>query len=745
MGHQRFYLPAWVPVLGHGLRRLQGEDLHRAGGHAGPGPDGRDRRRRRSARSRQRRRSSNGRAQITMKLRKKYTPIYENATRAAAAEDRAERHDRPARPGHGQGGQGARAAGPSRSTAPCRTSTPTRCSRVARRRHPRLPPAPGGRCRPGAAGPTAKQLSATFKRFEPPRPRPRPHQRRAREASARHRPLRSTTSGCSPTRSGDKDDQLATLVDSSNGCSAPSPGRTRTSSATLQRAADHAAGHGHRAGQDRQVRPGARPDARRPAARRPRARALAAADAAVPAPDHADHQEPAAPVRRRRRSPWSSCCSPVNQSLAKITPNLDKTFKVVNELLNELAYNPPGKEEGFLFCAQLAQPQRHVALRAPGRARARSAAASSSPTAARSARCRCSAPATRSSARLADLLNAPQDEPGLQVGDDRHPERPSRGRSPSAEVRAQRRPHPRHGRVRPVLLRPAALPVAGLRRPDAAQAEGLPLHGLLPGGRPARPGGRRPDPGVPVGKVKTIVNDKRTGSTDATIELKPQFAPMPNDARAIAAPEDAARGDLRRAHPGHTRRRTTPSPTAAGWPRASVAPTVELDEIFRAFDAKTRLAFQDWMQTQAVAITGRGRDLNDAFGTLRPFVEDTSVLVKILNAPGADGARVVRNTGTVFSALSERAGPAARPGLQQQPRLRHDGRPERRPPGDLPGPADLRARVRDDDQPPHGVLRADEPAHHAAAPGGTGAEPDAPAALGPLARAEVAVREPRPG
>ena len=37
-----------------------------------------------------------------------------------------------------------------------------------------------------------------------------------------------------------------------------------------------------------------------------------------------------------------------------ITPKLTTSFKVVNYLLNELAYNPPGKEEGYLFWASWA-------------------------------------------------------------------------------------------------------------------------------------------------------------------------------------------------------------------------------------------------------------------------------------------------------------------------------------------------------------------------------------------------------
>jgi ABC-type transporter Mla subunit MlaD len=39
--------------------------------------------------------------------------------------------------------------------------------------------------------------------------------------------------------------------------------------------------------------------------------------------------------------------------------------------------------------------------------------------------------------------------------------------------------------------------------------------------------------GVSVGKVKNIVNDKQTGRSDATIELKPGYAPLPKDSKAI--------------------------------------------------------------------------------------------------------------------------------------------------------------------------------------------------------------------
>ena len=90
--------------------------------------------------------------------------------------------------------------------------------------------------------------------------------------------------------------------------------------------------------------------------------------------------------------------------------------------------------------------------------------------------------------------------------------------------------------------------------------------------------------------------------------------------------------------------------------QAQVAPTVELDEILRAFDPKTRRAWQTWMQAQAQGIDGYGRDINDALGNLGPFAEDTATLVDILNRQEGAVTRLISNTGVVFGALTERQG-----------------------------------------------------------------------------------------
>ena len=73
-----------------------------------------------------------------------------------------------------------------------------------------------------------------------------------------------------------------------------------------------------------------------------RARPGAAADAPVPDRDDADHPRPAAPVRARGAARPCSELRPAMRDLSAATPDLTRTFRVVNALLNTLAYNPPG-------------------------------------------------------------------------------------------------------------------------------------------------------------------------------------------------------------------------------------------------------------------------------------------------------------------------------------------------------------------------------------------------------------------
>jgi phospholipid/cholesterol/gamma-HCH transport system substrate-binding protein len=53
----------------------------------------------------------------------------------------------------------------------------------------------------------------------------------------------------------------------------------------------------------------------------------------------------------RQAQPAARALRPATRDLAKIVPRLRESFDVINTLLNALGYNPPGTEEGYLFWA----------------------------------------------------------------------------------------------------------------------------------------------------------------------------------------------------------------------------------------------------------------------------------------------------------------------------------------------------------------------------------------------------------
>jgi virulence factor Mce-like protein len=160
--------------------------------------------------------------------------------------------------------------------------------------------------------------------------------------------------------------------------------------------------------------------------------------------------------------------------------------------------------------------------------------------------------------------------------------------------------------------------------------------------------------GVPVGKVKTIEPDTKTGLTVAVIEMESRYAPVKADTKAMLRQKTLLGETYVELTPGSPGSRSVPEDGTLA--QGQVAPTVELDEILRAFDPKTRKAWQTWMQAQAQGIDGYGRDINDALGNLGPFAEDTATLVDILNRQEGAVGRLISNSGVVFGALTERQG-----------------------------------------------------------------------------------------
>ena len=261
--------------------------------------------------------------------------------------------------------------------------------------------------------------------------------------------------------------------------------------------------------------------------------------------------------------------------------------------------------------------------------------------------------------------------------------------------------------------------------------------------------------GVSVGKVKTVEPgagrraDRRPATPrEAEIEIEPAVRADLHRRAGDPPPEDAARRDLRRAHqraasPARARgapvslgaARSTParsraatshdrSPRAVTSPQTQVQDQTQIDEIFHALDQQTREAFQPWMQNAAIAINGRGLDLNDALRQPRAVPRDACDVLgtlrrqeqSLLQASSATRARLRR---------AHRARPGAR---RRDHRLQHDLRRARlRGPGaarHLPDRSDLRERDPADARPARSVPGEHPPARPEAAAGGQRHQPD---------------------
>jgi virulence factor Mce-like protein len=159
--------------------------------------------------------------------------------------------------------------------------------------------------------------------------------------------------------------------------------------------------------------------------------------------------------------------------------------------------------------------------------------------------------------------------------------------------------------------------------------------------------------GVPVGKVKAVeLGDD--GLAHATIQLDSRYAPIPVDTRAMLRTKTLLGETYVELTPGDEQGPTLEE--GGDLPKAQVANSVQLDEIWRTFNARTRDAFRVWMQGTAKAVHGRGPDLSAAIAELAPFAEETNRLLRVLDSQDQAVRQLVHNGGTVFQALSERQG-----------------------------------------------------------------------------------------
>src|SRR5215210_7128700 len=156
--------------------------------------------------------------------------------------------------------------------------------------------------------------------------------------------------------------------------------------------------------------------------------------------------------------------------------------------------------------------------------------------------------------------------------------------------------------------------------------------------------------GVSVGKLRKKELDPRGNRTLVDLEIDRKFAPLKVDAQAILRQKSLLGETYVELTPGSS---TKTIPEGGRLRDARVKPTVELDEIFQALDPSTRAAFRRWQQDLAKGIKGRGRDFNDALGTLPGFAKDGADVLEVLDTQEGAVTRLVKNTGVTFGALTE--------------------------------------------------------------------------------------------
>ena len=646
-----------------------------------------------------------------MKIRRKYTPIYKNATVLLRPKTGLKDMIIELDPGTPTRRAGARRAAPSRSTRRCPNvnldeilasldaDTRDYLQLLRRRRAARaLDGQRQGTCRP------------TFKRFEPTgrdlakingaagraatqHPPLDPQLPAARRGARRQGRRSSPRSSTPPTRSSRRfANQDANLRETLQLL----PGTLTTTNTALAKADQL----GQRARARRSARCGPAParSARRWSQTRPFLRA-----------DDADHPEPAAARSRATRCRWSRTCARRRSDLARVTPEARRPrSRSLNYAAQRAGLQPAGQGGGLPVLGRRGPttPARRSSRTqdAHGPIRRGLVLVSCSTL-------RCSQQLSAANPQLGTLGRPAQPaRPDVvcptssQAGDaPAAADRPPAPTPPCAEAEpldAEAGSRPSAGilvmvGLRAVVLRPAAVPVAGLRRPGPAASRRA-TASTSPSARPTQLA-QEADvriSGVSVGKVKDIDADKQTGALGRDDRARRQVRADPQGHQAILRQKTLL---------GETYVELTPGPRAPGTMpedgtlprRRGVADRRARRDLPRLRPARRARRSRSGCSSSALAVAGpRAATSPTRSATSRRSREDTNDAAE--DPQRAAGRRAA-------------AGPQHRRGLRRAERARrpaaladHELQPRlRRPPrratseleADLPRPADVRARV----------------------------------------------------
>lgn len=157
--------------------------------------------------------------------------------------------------------------------------------------------------------------------------------------------------------------------------------------------------------------------------------------------------------------------------------------------------------------------------------------------------------------------------------------------------------------------------------------------------------------GVSVGKVVSLEHDG--DRTRAELQIAPQFAPLPATTRVIQRQKTLLGETYLELSTGPTRGPSLAD--GATIPDRNVASTVQLDEILRSLNGRSRRNLQRWLQGWSGALDGRAQDISDSIGTLATLMDDGGADLRVLAQDRRALQRLVADSATVFSTVGRRS------------------------------------------------------------------------------------------
>lgn len=182
-------------------------------------------------------------------------------------------------------------------------------------------------------------------------------------------------------------------------------------------------------------------------------------------------------------------------------------------------------------------------------------------------------------------------------------------------------------------------------------AQGYEVHAMFRESGLLVPGADVRISGVNVGRVSGLSNQGRYSRV--TMDVDAAYAPIPADTRAILRQKTLLGEAYVELSPGNA---AGPKLRDGGTiPRSQVAPTQQLDQVLEAFGKPTQRDLQAFLEGGAASLAGRAGQLSQAVANLDPAVADLVTISRALDQQGGSIGRLVRETGAVFSTLSQRS------------------------------------------------------------------------------------------